>query len=158
MVLDSQLVDLKNDIKYQSLRKQFRSIIEFERLPSLSDTVMMELFRTHPEAHWIKFADGVMYAINEQYSKDYGIPLIDYVDKCDICVWKKETSDAFNENDKETLKQGKPCFFMENIELNGEQVVLDVLKWPMSIFIEGQEIKFIAGKVTKKWTKKPKQL
>lgn len=141
------MICLAKDQEYQSMRREFRRLVGVGEDTNIAHSVLLELFRTHPEPHWVKFANGRMFAINQEYSDKYNAPLIDYINSSDSDIWSDETSDQFSVNDKQVLVSGQAMRFREKCEKEDIISYVDVIKWPLKITDNtGRELVFIAGK------------
>lgn len=106
----------------------------------------LDMFQTCPEPCWVKCSDGRMVAVNTQYTVDFGKKLEDYVDQRDSVLWGASTASRFDENDKRALRENRAINCVEAVEVGGESIVLDVIKWPVHFDIDGNPAVFIAGK------------
>lgn len=137
---------LKEDKDYQSLRKKFRETLNTAGKADLMQELAVDIFQSHPEPHWIKYSDGRMVAVNSQYTLEFGVELDEYIGQFDTRVWDAMTSKSFDVNDKKALDENRAVECLETVEVNGESVELEVVKWPVHISINGKQAVFVAGK------------
>lgn len=137
---------LAHDEEYQINKWRFKLLINDAYPKGLAETVLTEVWRSHPEPHWVKFASGKMFAINQEYSNRFHIELIDYIDRMDRDVWDQNTADMFNVSDKEAIEKRCRVYTNEVVEVDGEKITLAVIKWPVFLTINGKDIVMVAGK------------
>lgn len=136
------------DKEYQAARDEFRRVFHQKYGENLMDIVALELFRTHPEVHWVKFRNGVMCAINAEYSRRYNIPTIEsYANVPDNHHWPEGVANTFNANDTLVLEKNQPMRFIEPVVVDGEEKTIHVQKWPMKILFRGEVVELVAGRV-----------
>lgn len=137
---------LREDSEYQKLRRKFKDTIKNSGNSDLMRELALDMFQSCPEPCWIKYSDGRMVAVNSQYTLDFGINLDDYLGQFDTRVWDAMTAKSFDENDQRALNENRAIECIEEIELNGETIKLDVVKWPVNLTINGRRAVFVAGK------------
>lgn len=87
-----------------------------------------------PLPNWLKDTSGRVLFINKEYEETFLIPrgynMNDYIGSDDYAVWEEAFAKKIIQNDREVIRTKKPITYIEEIEINGNVIYTEILKYP----------------------------
>ena len=87
-----------------------------------------------PLPNWLKDTSGRVLFINKDYEDMFLVPrgytMSDYVGFDDYSVWDEKFAKKIIQSDREVIRTKKPTTYIEEIDLNGRTLYVEVLKYP----------------------------
>lgn len=87
-----------------------------------------------PLPNWLKDTSGKMLFLNKDYEelflKPRGFSANDYIGQNDFSVWEDEVAKHFIQNDRQVIRTKKPYKWVEEIEIDGKPLYLEVFEYP----------------------------
>ena len=134
--LRQELESLKDDFNKESRNRMEREVKLQQELAQLRSTlnVMESAHLDLPVPQWLKDTKGKMLALNIEYERKFLIPMgskrEDYINKDDIDIWDKTTSEQFARNDLEVMRNRRVLQTQELINFGAHSELWEVLKYP----------------------------
>lgn len=87
-----------------------------------------------PLPNWLKDTSGRILFVNKDYEDMFLVPrgytMSDYVGFDDYSVWDEKFAKKIIQGDREVIRTKKPTTYIEEIDLNGRILYVEVLKYP----------------------------
>jgi len=117
----------------QTVDERTRSLQEANQSLSIEQLRLRSLLQTIPDNIWLKDQNGIYLWCNPSAARFFGVEEKDIVGHSDYDLIPRELADAFNEKDKEAIKEGKAITSERYLTYadNGKSAMFEITKAPV---------------------------
>ncbi len=105
--------------------------IHLEEELKATEVQLQQFMEMAPAATYIKNRAGMYLEVNPAACRIFGLEQENIIGKTDLEIFPREVADVFRATDRDVLEQGQEAIVYEEVELNGVQVHLSTVKYPV---------------------------